>query len=166
MRFSNPNNLYNGRPIGTATEDNARKVNDVRVQVAGYLPHGGTGSPPTQSPTSFPSSASPTSTPTACRDSPLKFKVKISPNKIKLKDCAWVENDTNTRCDYRGVSRTCRLTCGKCSKCADSPLEFKVEINAIMKKKRCTWAAKNINNRCNRFGVKETCPLSCQLCAA
>ena len=50
QRFSNPNIPYSGSPIGTATEDNARKINDVRVQVARYFPHKGSYAAP--SPTS------------------------------------------------------------------------------------------------------------------
>ena len=34
--FSQPNYLYNGAAIGTASEDNARHLNNVRVAVAGY----------------------------------------------------------------------------------------------------------------------------------
>ena len=38
-KFSNPNFLYNGLALGSSTEDNVRAMNDVRVEVAGYLPH-------------------------------------------------------------------------------------------------------------------------------
>jgi Metallo-peptidase family M12B Reprolysin-like len=36
QRFSNPNFLYKGKPMGTATEDNARQINERRVEIAGY----------------------------------------------------------------------------------------------------------------------------------
>ena len=67
QRFSNPNFLYNGSPIGSAQHDNARRINDVRVTVAGYYPH--TSDPgtlsPTISPTAAPTkSASPSASPT------------------------------------------------------------------------------------------------------
>ena len=176
QQFSNPNFLFNGKAIGTATEDNARKINDARVQVAGYYTHVTTGSPtaspvasPTASPTASPSvspnaapTASPNAAPTACEDSPLKFKVTFN-NRTKFKNCEWVKQDKNTRCGYTGVSETCPLTCGKCSECKDSPFKFKVNINQVTRAKRCTWAAKK-SNRCDYFGVKQTCRLSCELC--
>lgn len=36
QRFSNPDNLYSGSPIGNAANDNARVHNDVRETVAAY----------------------------------------------------------------------------------------------------------------------------------
>jgi hypothetical protein len=39
QRFSNPNFLYNGSPIGNAQHDNARRINDVKATVAAYFPH-------------------------------------------------------------------------------------------------------------------------------
>jgi hypothetical protein len=34
--FSSPNNQYQGRPTGTATQDNARTINDTRAAIANY----------------------------------------------------------------------------------------------------------------------------------
>ena len=53
QRFSNPNIQYNDSPVGSATEDNARKLNEVSAEVAAYFPHGGVN--PTPSPTASPS---------------------------------------------------------------------------------------------------------------
>jgi len=39
QRFSNPTYSYGGAPIGTATENNARKINDERFKVAKYYTH-------------------------------------------------------------------------------------------------------------------------------
>jgi len=40
IRFSNPSpEGYNNEPVGNDSNDNARKINDVRVTVAGYYPH-------------------------------------------------------------------------------------------------------------------------------
>jgi hypothetical protein len=36
QRFSNPNFAHNDKPIGTATEDNARKINNIKATVATY----------------------------------------------------------------------------------------------------------------------------------
>ena len=38
-RFSTPLYTYTGQPLGTTGDDNARAINDVRVEVAGYYPH-------------------------------------------------------------------------------------------------------------------------------
>ena len=54
QRFSNPNSLYNGKPIGTATEDNARKINDVKATVAAYRTTVSSTESPVTSPTEPP----------------------------------------------------------------------------------------------------------------
>lgn len=38
QRFSNPNNLYNGKAIGSITQDNTRQMNNVRSVVASFFP--------------------------------------------------------------------------------------------------------------------------------
>jgi len=77
QRFSNPNSGYNGSPIGTATSDNARQINDVRVQVAKYFPHGGTGTAtPSKAPVKAPTS-SPVESPT--------FPITATPSKAPVK---------------------------------------------------------------------------------
>ena len=38
-RYSNPNFSYNGLPLGSSSMDNARAINDARVEVAGYYKH-------------------------------------------------------------------------------------------------------------------------------
>ena len=60
QRFSNPNTGFNGEPIGTRTENNARKINEVKALVAGYYPH----KEPTPQPTPLPRTNSPTTSPT------------------------------------------------------------------------------------------------------
>lgn len=42
QRYSTPNLTYNGLPIGAASIDNVRAINDVIVEVAGYYPHANT----------------------------------------------------------------------------------------------------------------------------
>jgi hypothetical protein len=49
-RYSNPNFLYNGKALGSAGENNAQIVNNVRVEVAGYYQHGGERNTPIASP--------------------------------------------------------------------------------------------------------------------
>jgi hypothetical protein len=39
QRFSNVNSLYNGAKIGTKKDNNAKAINDVRGEVAGYFAH-------------------------------------------------------------------------------------------------------------------------------
>lgn len=60
QRFSNPNFLYNDKPIGDAVHDNARKINDVKATVAAYYTATPVTPPPTDSPTLPPPTASPT----------------------------------------------------------------------------------------------------------
>ena len=66
QRYSTPNPsvTYNGLPVGTATADNVRQINDVRVEVAGYYPHNPTGTPTVSPvPTKF-DSVAPSAAPT------------------------------------------------------------------------------------------------------
>eukprot|EP00551_Chaetoceros_affinis_P008776 CAMPEP_0203665366 /NCGR_PEP_ID=MMETSP0090-20130426/2585_1 /ASSEMBLY_ACC=CAM_ASM_001088 /TAXON_ID=426623 /ORGANISM="Chaetoceros affinis, Strain CCMP159" /LENGTH=794 /DNA_ID=CAMNT_0050528883 /DNA_START=316 /DNA_END=2697 /DNA_ORIENTATION=- len=65
-RFSNPNFTYNNAALGTSSIDNARAINDVRVEVAGYYTHV---NPQTPAPT--PSAPGPT--PTAPTPTPPTF---------------------------------------------------------------------------------------------
>ena len=58
--FSQPNYLYNGAAIGTATEDNARKINDEAATVAAYYE-----SATRSAPTPAPSYPEPTPAPSA-----------------------------------------------------------------------------------------------------
>lgn len=60
-----------------------------------------------------------------CVDSSMRFKLTIDGKKIN-RFCSWVaRRKTDERCAITGVSNTCALTCGTCSKCADSPLRLK-----------------------------------------
>merc|ERR1719145_202403 len=63
--FSTPDIQYNGLPIGAADVDNARRINEKRVEVAGYLPTR-VGTP----------SATPTSQPTPCNGKSVSVNIK------------------------------------------------------------------------------------------
>merc|ERR1719221_2167400 len=63
--FSTPDIQYNGLPIGAADVDNARRINEKRVEVAGYLPTR-VGTP----------SATPTSQPTPCNGKSVAVNIK------------------------------------------------------------------------------------------
>jgi len=63
--FSTPDIQYNGMPIGAADTDNARRINEKRVEVASYLPTR-VGGP----------SATPTSQPTPCNGRSITVNIK------------------------------------------------------------------------------------------
>jgi len=67
QRFSNPNYLYNGKAMGSAEIDNARHINEVRVEVEGYF-NSGTEAP--TSPSTTPPTLNPASSPTSSPTSP------------------------------------------------------------------------------------------------
>lgn len=49
-----------------------------------------------------------------CVDSPLRFRVTKDDGNTIVRNCGWVANAKNKRCEYDGVSDTCRRTCGSC----------------------------------------------------
>jgi len=122
QRFSNPNFGYNGSPIGTANIDNARQINDVRVQVAEYFPHGGTGtvtpskapvkaptSSPVESPTSSPTSSpieSPTSAPF---ESPFASPTKVPTTGSPCIEGSWDQFLYERKGKHRVIRKNCKF---------------------------------------------------------
>ncbi len=65
QRFSNPHHTFNGLPVGNAKNDNVRKINNVRFEVAQYFPHVENGPSilsVTAAPSTFPSKSPESST--------------------------------------------------------------------------------------------------------
>jgi hypothetical protein len=124
-RYSNPNFQYNNKALGTSGEDNARKVNDVRKQVAKYYEHVGGQTTPTATPTASPIKVTkptkpPTSNPNGCADqggSPVLWG-----KKQKKKSCAWVNKKNKQRCGKWNTLAVCPETCKICDLCASFSL--------------------------------------------
>ena len=178
-RYSNPDFLYNGLALGTATEDCVRAINDVRAEVAGYYTHVSTGTPsPIGSPTtvSLPPTPSPTRSSSTCSDVTVRFQVNG-----KSRSCTWVaKKNTEKRCSNSIISSNCPETCGTCnsptasptapsstpaptstSSCSDSTDSFTVGRFT----RTCVWAGKgNTFRRCSKQVVAENCPVTCDYC--
>jgi hypothetical protein len=145
-RFSNPNYTFNGRALGTATEDNVRQMNDVIEEVAGYYPH--------------------VPKPHGCSDTTLRFKTVMNGKKI-FRYCTWVANQSTVyRCGLDGVSSMCPVTCGTCEVCIDGTARFKVEYNDKKITRDCTWVSKKATSqRCSLDdGISYACRSTCALC--
>jgi hypothetical protein len=124
--------------------------------------------PPTSPPTGIPSplTPSPTDVPThqdrgTCADSELGFR-KNGKNRM----CSWVARNIQKRCNIKGVSTHCPLTCndtlGSCYTCVDSSRRF---VLSSGKSKTCKWVKnKNTEVRCRNDGVDTTCQATCGFC--
>ena len=96
MRFSNDQFLYQNKAMGTATEDSARKINDVKATVAGYYTH-----VPVSSPTVSPKSPSPSSSPS---DAPSDAPSDVPSNApVDAESDAPSNAPTADRCDIMNV---------------------------------------------------------------
>ena len=146
QRFSNTKYMYNGRPIGTASEDNTRVVNEAKADVAQYFRHVSPQSFrfPTVIPSSTPSrdlaiygpSESPTRPPSPQPSSipSTRPSLKVSRN----------PSDPPTS-----------------DGCFDSPLDFIIDKKEIV---NCEWVSNDKKDRCDTKGVNKSCPLTCDNC--
>jgi len=102
QRFSNDEYLYNSQPIGSASEDNARKINEVAATVAGYYPCmecGPTVSPElTAQPTATPVVPAPTARPMAAPVSPEPTAQPTAAPVVPACIAAGYGCDRNTNC--------------------------------------------------------------------
>ncbi len=135
---------YNGRAIGSTTEDCARAINDVLVEVANYFP--GIATEPISE----------------CDDSSLRFKI----NNAFTRDCKWVaRKNTINRCKFEGVQEMCANTCESCRRCQDSSNRFRLEWKGNMIFRDCTWVKnKQTIMRCRQPGVSDACRATCDVC--
>ena len=125
----------------------------------------------TESPSSELYSMAPSTGPTStgspsptveCEDSPLKFQVKFRSGRKKFKNCEWVAEKKDQRCNMDGgrILDVCAKTCDFCGfeYCFDFPRKFKLE----GEKRSCKYAKEK---KCeNKEGLAETCRVSCGLC--
>merc|ERR1740124_1307325 len=112
-------------------------------------------------PSLFPST-SPSSTPsTFCEDSIFNFKTFDESDTKYLNKCKLIENeDIDKVCGYKGVGSHCPVTCGRCDRCADSSLDFKLTKNAD----KFTSCVEQMKEDCGTKGVFHTCRVICGLC--
>ena len=195
QRFSNPTLGFNGSPIGSATEDNARQINNVRVQIAGYFPHVSDSSPtasPTESPTASPTE-SPTESPTASptespTESPVTPTPTASPNTTSptaspttSPTAAPTASPTASPITSPSASPTTSPTASPtASPVLPTPSPTKSPVGASTcedypnsfivrinnRNRRRTCAwVSDDTNRCDLNGVEETCPLTCGTCS-
>ncbi len=185
QRFSNDDAAHgwNGLPAGDSSNDNARKINNVKYKVAQYFPHGGTGgttsttsapqpapsnspsSSPTVSPSSVPSqtpTSSPSSKPSpspSCNDSPLEFLYQN-----QLINCA-IASSQNF-CSDPEIQAICPSTCGTCSNCVDTalPIKYFNTVKEAWQIKECSVVGNNPSTRCGFFGVSDACRATCGTC--
>ncbi len=181
QRFSNDDAAHgwNGLPAGDSSNNNARKINNVKYKVAQYFPHGGTGGTttsapqeePSNSPTSSPSSLpsfvpsqtstfSPSSKPSpSCDDSPLEFSYQG-----QFIICATVA--TQNLCSDLEIKAICPATCGTCTNCVDpaSTIKYFNTNKGIWQEKDCDVVGNNPSVRCGFFGVSDTCRATCGTC--
>ena len=160
-RYSTPNYYYNGDPLGTSGANAAQQINDVRVEVAGFYPHGGAGTP---SPT--PGPPTPTTTNNDCVDFGNRIRFDIGNGSKISRSCEWAGNKSTTqRCAYDGVSEACPLTCGTCDSCVDTPssLRFKFQKDGEMVTRSCDWVTrKQTAARCTQ--TDNICRAACGVC--
>ena len=169
-RFSNTKYNYNGKPLGTENENNARVINDVRREVASYFPHVGSITnptpapiaPPVESPNAAPV-ASPVTNIETCKDGTDKFDVEG-----EMKGCEWVKRkNTEKRCQQSIVSINCPATCNKCNsnpnECKD--VEERFMDNGQMRS--CWWVGnKDTDRRCSKsLTCRQKCPKTCDECS-
>lgn len=111
------------------------------------------------------STRAPSATPSSCADSALEFKVDLGNNEKDFKTCDWVARKPKTRCDFDGVKSTCPDTCGKCSRCKDSPLRLKFIKDGETQTQFCDFIANKKGKRCQIPGIRESCRATCDSCA-
>jgi hypothetical protein len=147
-RFSNPNFTYSGKALGDARNNNVKKINDVRVEVAGYYAH-----------------VSVHETSTECNDSPFRFKL-VKNKKRFNRDCTWVANkNTKRRCALDGVSSMCPNTCDTCSSCLDGLNRFRLIWKGNRIARDCAWVSNKATiQRCDTMGVADSCRMTCDKC--
>jgi len=120
--------------------------------------------PPT-SPTPATVEPTPTGSTSSCSDSPVRFKIIKNDGKKITRDCVWVANNSNNRCNFNGVSAICPSTCDTCGTCDDATLRFKITKNGKKITRDCTWVStKNTVGRCALSGVSQTCRQTCNSC--
>jgi len=102
----------------------------------------------------------------SCVDSFYEFKVKDSDGLKKYRDCSWVaKKDTQDRCNLKGVTHICPVTCQSCDKCKDTTLllKFLDTTNGDQQaKKKCNWVKKE--HKCNIDGMPNACRKTCSNC--
>jgi len=103
----------------------------------------------------------------SCADSSFEFKVKDSDGSKQYRDCSWVaEEDTQDRCNLKGVSEICPVTCQSCDSCKDTKLEVKfldtTTSNNKKVKKKCKWV--KAKNKCDIHGMPNACRKTCSNC--
>mmetsp|Transcript_15971 Transcript_15971/g.19504 ORF Transcript_15971/g.19504 Transcript_15971/m.19504 type:complete len:936 (-) Transcript_15971:113-2920(-) len=155
-------------PTASPTKDpTASPTREPTVSPTAYPTKGPT-SHPTNHPTKRPT-VHPTKSPVAissndiCLDSPQRMKIEKSDETI-TRDCGWVAHKASARCELTGVSKSCPLSCGKCARCKDASLRFKlVKDDGKTITRDCSWVSKK-PNRCNIDGVEDTCRQTCGKC--
>lgn len=160
-----PNPPFDTTTITTEAIDNV--VDLPRGACTGTLipAEDGSTAPITSAPTA-PTTPSPSPRPSilneeTCSDSELAF-VKNG----KERSCSWVARKPQKRCNKKGVSTHCKLTChdilGSCNTCQDSSLRFLLSNG---RSKTCNWVKrKRTEARCGRDGVDTTCQVTCGFC--
>jgi len=190
QRFSNPNFKYQGKAIGDAGNDCARKLNEVRGIVAGYFPTGGTGGGggSTTAPSPTPARPSPTpapapvrrrrerrratpkptpSTSTGCKDGAMRRRMKCSSLG------RWCDYIPNARRRTWGgeVEKYCQAKCNLCSTPKPTPsTSTDCKDNGMRRRMRCSllgrWCDYIPNARRRAWGgqVEKYCQKKCNLC--
>lgn len=138
-RFSNNIYKYYNKPLGSATEDNARKINNVIEEVASFYPHVYN-----------------------CKDTSLRFRSTNKGKQISTY-CTWVaEKYTPYRCRLDGVSSMCPATCGTCNIRIDGTARFRLNYNGVNITRSCKWVAKKRTaEKCLLDGVSNACRVTC-----
>ncbi len=147
-RFSNPNYTWGGKALGSATANNARQINDVLKEIAGYKTHVIDG------------------TNGYCNDTSLRFKTRFPGGDIITRTCSWVAaKSTSHRCGLSDVSSMCPFTCGTCDPCVDGTARMRFTYNDNKVTRSCSWVGnKDTTNRCALDGMKDACRETCGSC--
>lgn len=135
--------------VEICTETQEPSVSPTAAPTASALPTASPSTSPTASPSTSPT-ASPTTSPFFCTNNP-----DFRKNGKKKKDCDWVAEKPESRCED-DVIVECPRTCNPSCSCTNNPDYMKNE----NEKKNCDWVAKKPDSRCNDETTIE-CPRTC-----
>jgi len=93
---------------------------------------------------------------TQCLDSPLNVEISDI-----LRNCNWVKQMTNWRCQKYGIKSHCPITCNSLEECTNDTLKrFQLPDNSFPLR-TCRWVSEKLHERCTLPGVRHSCRETC-----